>query len=255
MKPFIVIIIAVVLIVGISAVALFVLIKPQQQKIATLKDDVDKAEQVWAKKVDAEQKLSQAKEQLEEARRTLEQARAEKGIRMSLSDPQEAMIAMWFEMRHNTPPLLQKFITKTGCEIVQGSQFPAPAMSPPTALQGDLIQIPPGGSIPLTVRGSMGEIENLYRSLKYFPRILTIDQLTLNGQGEELESSFTLRMYAMIETGPGGAPAPAAASPGGMPGGMPGMPGAMPGAMPPGEPAAPAAPPPAGGDDGGAGDE
>ncbi|MBC7288654.1 MAG: hypothetical protein H5T86_11575, partial [Armatimonadetes bacterium] len=251
---FVIPLVGVVLIAGLSYGMHKMLIVPKQQELAqqqkTLQDLEAKANQ-----------LESVKKQLEEVTRQWLEAHAElqhisdtRSIPVSFSMPIAAMIALAYEYRHDLGPVLTKWLESTGCEIASSVTLPAPPSTPPLPPASGFMQ---AADIAVTVRGTLQQIEQLYKSLHNCPRILVIRGLQLRPEpeGPMMTATFNLTVYLLVETPPGAAAAAAGAQMTAGPG-MPGMPGAgpmgpgapgMPGAGPPGPPGGPGGGPPGAG--------
>jgi len=114
-------------------------------------------------------------------------------------------------------------------------------MTPPAAPANGFLQVPEGQTITLTVGGSLAALERLYKSLGQLPRVVTVGQLVIEGEGDNLRAQVPFKFYLLCEQPPQAAPAaapgagPGAGAPGEAGPGMgPGMPAGEAG-MPPGE--------------------
>ena len=257
--PFVIPIVAVVLIVAISFAT-------NKYYVTPLRDQLAKKQQEYMGLKQKADGLPSALKQLEETTREWKEAHAKlqhlmmtRSIPLSFYMPVEAMITLAYELRHDLGPVMTKWLESTGCTIESSVALPAPPGTPPMPPSNGFYPI--AQNLSITVRGKLEQIEQLYKSLKNCPRVVTISGLDLRrGDGDELVGSFALNVYLLVETPPGAAPAaagaaggagaPGAGMPGmGMPGaagGMPGMPGGAPG-MAPGAGGAPGAPPGIGG--------
>ena len=214
---FIIIIIGVVLVVGLSALMLFVVLKPQQEelKIAEQKynDEQDVADRLPA--VEAELARVTAEWLTKQAQ--LKDLMKRRSIPISFHHPAAAMIALWFEYRHDLVPLIERWVESTGCTIESGASFPAPAMTPPPVPANGFMQEPAGQTITLTVSGTLASLERLYRSLELFPRVVTVGQLIISGDGDNLRAQVPFKFYLLAEVpAAAAAPPPSAAPPEGM---------------------------------------
>ena len=221
--PIAIIGIIVVLAIGLSCAAFFAKMKPLKLQLADVQKNLDAETQVANQKGAADAALQAAQIEWQMKQAMLSEKMARRSIPVSFGEPVMAMIALWYEYREDLPPLIEKFIQSTGCTLMNGASFPAPTMNPPAAPPGGFLQIPDNQTISLTVRGNLESIERLYRALPSFPRVVTVGNLSLSGQGENLTCTLPLTFYLLVEVPPGLAAAAAAAAPGG---GMPGMPGA-----------------------------
>lgn len=251
MKVLVVPIVTVFLLVAISAGSFMFLIKPQREALASKQDEIEDQRKKLDSKSKEEEKLGEAKIALREAQKKMARYEQEKGIRISLADPDEAAFRWYQEITRHSAPHLRNFLERSGVSVMEGVEFPAPPDGPPTVVKHDMVAIPDTQAIPVSVQGTLEEIETLYRSVDAFPRVLVIDGLTLeptsgtrSGTDVRMLASFNMHMYALVEsTGEAAAAAPSAGrgapSAGRMMGGPSGAPGMGPG-MPPGMMAPPA---------------
>jgi hypothetical protein len=227
--------IVVVLAIGLSCAAFFAKMRPMQADLAVVQKNLDDETAKANEKGQADTALAAAQIAWQQAQATLGEKMARRSIPVSFGEPVMAMIALWYEYREDLPPRIEKFIQSTGCVLLNGATFPAPKMTPPAAPAGGFLQVPEGQTISLQVRGSLENIEKLYRALPSFPRVVTVGNLSLSGQGDNLTCTLPLTFYLLVEVPPGLAMAAAAAPAGGVPSGAPG--GASAGG-PPGAPKA-----------------
>jgi len=227
--PIAIIIIGVVLIVGVSAGVFFMLIKPQQETLAQLQSNLEK-EQAEAAQLDSvEEELARVDKKWDRLQDKLAAAQDERSIPISFTQPITAMITLWPEYRQTLPELIEEFVDASGCTLISGVSFPAPPNVPPPAPPSGFLQIPGGQQISLTVEGSLASIEKFYKSLRNFPRVVTVSSLSLSGEGDTITAQVPLTFYLLAEVPAGAAPAAAGSGMPGMgPAGMPGAPGAAP---------------------------
>lgn len=246
-----------VLIIGISAAAFYLLIKPEQAKLTELNTRLDEEKKVAGQLDKATGDLEKATADWLEAQTQLADLQERKSIHISMYMPIMAMTALWYEYRQDLPGAVEDFIKSTGCTIVNGAAMPAPSMAPPTVPSNGFLQVPEGAPINLTVEGTLADIERLYKSLSDLRRIGVIGSLSLTGTGEILRAQIPLTLYIMVEGAEAAAPPPAAGGGGGGPDDMMMMGGPDgPGGGPPGGPDGGAPPPgPPDGGGGGGGDD
>lgn len=221
--------IVVVLIIGISVASFYFLIKPKQQELATLKDKLSQEQAVVAQKSTAEAAKAAVTAEWLKAHAELTAVSQRKSIPISMYMPLLAMTSMWYEYREDLPAVVTKYITSQGVTIQTGAAMPAPSLTPPTVPANGFLQVPEGQTLNLTVKGTMANIEKMYRNLGQLPRIATIGALSLSGTGDQLTATFPMTLYIIVEGAEVAAPPPAAAAPAGMGGpgaGMGGGPGA-----------------------------
>jgi Tfp pilus assembly protein PilO len=255
LPPFVIPVAAVVLVGGLSFAAHKWMIAPKQQTLAQKQQELSSLQQKASQLETVRRQLAQTQQEWEEAQRNLQHIMATRSIPLSLSLPVEAMLTLAYELRHDLGPVLTKWLESTGCEIVSGTSLPAPPGSPPVPPAGGFL--PLATNLNITLRGTLAQVEALYRSLSKCPRILTVGGLSLQAEGtsDRVVAQVPLTVYLLVEVPPSMAAAAAAPVPtaaGGMPpgmGGEMGMPGmgpagagpAAPGGGPPTPPARPAA--------------
>ncbi len=200
---FVIPIVGVVLIAGMSFGMHKMLVVPKQQALAQqqqqLQDLQSKANRLEATK----QELEKVKQEWIEAYDKLQQITDTRSIPVSFSMPIAAMIALAYEYRHDLGPVLTKWLESTGCEIVNSITLPAPPNRPPSPPSNGFLQ---EADISVTVRGTLEQIERLYKSLHNCPRILVIRGLSLQPEadGTVMTATFNLRVYLLVEA-PSGA--------------------------------------------------
>lgn len=219
---FVVIIIGVVLIVGLSALMIFVVLKPQQEQLTDLEQKLDSEKKVAARIEQAEQGLADVTQEWLTKQKELARLMATRSIPISLGHPAAAMVALWYEYREDLPPLIERWVESCGCVIESGVSFPAPEMTPPAPPPGGFMQVPGGQTITLTISGSLVDLERLYRSLNRFPRIVTVGELVMEGVGNNLRARVPLKFYLLCEV-PRGVAAAGAGPPEGVGRRGPGM--------------------------------
>ncbi len=112
--------------------------------------------------------------------------------------PVGAMIATWYEYRHDLPQVTEDWIDSTDVELNNTISFPTPPMEPPNVPSSGFMELPQ--NISLSVSGSLEEIDDFYHSLDEYPRIATIGGLDLSGEGNDLTANLPLTVYHLIET-------------------------------------------------------
>ena len=272
--------VGIVVVLGLAVVAYMFVLKPKQDDIDDIKQQITQQENKAAEKEKAEAALAKVRREWEAAHDGLAQKMDERSIALSMGQPLIAMINLWREVREDLPPLVEKFVRASGCVIVSGHpgwDAPMDPFPPNTAWIN--IPIGPAGAgagttigggqqnPPLIVAGTLEDIERLYKSLRNFPRILTVQHLALlplrdmmgtplydtvrevldKPEDEIMLAPLVMNIWLMVETpegvvaaapaaAPGGPGAPGGpAAPGGPPGGAPGLaPEGAPGG-PPGE--------------------
>lgn len=220
-----VILIGVFLIAGIGVLVFMLMIKPAQETLAERQGELEDEQAVAARLDTANAKLAEVTGDWLDAQDELQALRETRSIPISFGHPAGAMIALWYEYRHDLVPLIENWVESSGCTIESGASFPAPPMTPPSPPPSGFMQIPGGQTVNLTVSGTLTQIERLYRSLDQFDRVVTISDLVLmpsDEGGNILQAPIPLKFYLLVEAPPGAAPAPeAAGGMGGMDGGMP----------------------------------
>ena len=215
-----VILIGVFLFAGAGALVFMLMIKPERERLGDLQGELEEQTAI-ADKLDATNaQLADVTAQWLEAQQQVQDLREARSIPISFGHPAGAMIALWYEYRHDLVPLIEDWVGSSGCTIESGASFPAPPMTPPAAPPSGFMQVPGGQSISLTVSGTLEQLERLYRSLDRFERVVTISDLVLvpTGEGDRLQAPVELAIYLLVE-----APTPPAAPAGG--GGEDGMDG------------------------------
>lgn len=234
--PLAIIGIVLVLVIAVSAGAYFKLIKPKQAELAELKTELEKQEQKAAQLEDTEQELEEVTAQWLTAQVELAKLRQERGIPMSFAHPLPALFAsLWPELRTDLPKAIEEWVETQGVTITSGANLPAPPSTPPSAPSNGFMH---AASISLGIQGTLSEVETLYRSLDTFPRIATINSLSLVGEGGTINATVPMEVYLLVEVPPSAAKGKAKeAEAGEPPEGMPpeGMPPGMmsPEGMPP----------------------
>ena len=225
--PIATVIIGIVLLVGLSVAAFFLLIKPKSEELKAAQEKLatDQAKADTLEKVKSD--YEGAVVEWQRARMDLDQLMALRSTHISFYTPIPAWIALWQEYRITMPSVIERFVRSFGLRIVSGVPMPAPPGAPPPAPGNGFMQIPEGG-VTLTVEGTMQQLEKFYRSIKYCPRIMTVEGLSLSGTGNLLTATIPMKFYLLVETPPGAAPA---ATPEAGPG-PPGPPGPNPPAGP-----------------------
>ncbi|HEY3397107.1 MAG TPA: hypothetical protein VGM19_05540 [Armatimonadota bacterium] len=209
--PYVTIIIGVVLILGVSAAFFFLMVKPKSEELKKAEDqyatDKTKADTLPA----TQAKYNEALAAWMFAQADLEQLMGARSTPISFYAPIPAMIALWQEYRVTLPQAIERFVKSTGVEIVSGASIPAPPSTPPAPPASGYMAEPEGG-VTLTVKGTLQQIERLYRSIGRFDRVMTIGGLSLTGEGTVLTASIPMKFYLLVEVPPGAAAAAAPAA-------------------------------------------
>jgi hypothetical protein len=287
--PFILGPVGLVIIIGLTIAGYMLVVKPKNGELAKVQEQIAQQQAKAKERPQKEAERERVKQEWVTAHEGLAQRMDERSIPLSMGQPFVAMTNLWRETREDLPQLVEKFIRDSGCVLIQGALGWAPPTAPVDANAAWLrfsvgpsgatagVGIPGGGGAPLWVAGSMADVERLYKSLRNFPRVITIHHMGLirlrdlmdtrmyqqvrelvdRPDDEIVVAPIILTIWLMTETpeaGGAAAGAGAAAAPGAGPGpGAPagGPPGAVPGPGPtPGPPgggggASPEAPPPA----------
>lgn len=196
------------LLAGMGALMFFLKIKPAQATLAETEQTLKEEQEVADRLDQANQELADVTARWLEAQDELQALREARSIPISFGHPAGAMIALWYEYRHDLVPLIEDWVQSTGCTIESGASFPAPPMEPPSAPPSGFMQVPAGQTIDLTVSGTLTEVERLYRSLDQFERVVTVSDLVLQPEedGRILRAQVPLKIYLLVEAPPGGAP-------------------------------------------------
>jgi hypothetical protein len=245
---FVIIIIGVVLILGVSAASFYMLIKPRQVALAAATTSRDNTMAKAKTLPDVEKKYQQSVADWLVAQDKLKDLMKAHSIPISFYTPIPAMIRLWLYYREELPGMIKKWVESSGVKLVSSISIPAPPGTPPSPPASGFM-LTPEAPLPLTIVGSLDSIERFYNSMPQFPRIGTLGGLTLTGSGDQITCTVPLSVYLLVEMPPAGTgAAPAAAGPqGGAPAGMPPMPGGA------GPPAGGGAPKPSAGGAGGGG--
>ncbi len=203
--PIVTIIVGVLLIVGIIVGVLFVLIKPQQEELAQLQSKLEAETQEAAQLESVQEELLKATKLWNTYRRKLDKLQDDRSIPVSFTQPITAWITLWPEYRKTLPELIEEFVQSSGCTIVSGASFPAPPSEPPQAPSSGFLEIPEAG-IDLVVEGELSAIEKLYKSLRKFPRVAVISDLSLSSYGDTITAQVPLRFYLYCEVPEGAVP-------------------------------------------------
>lgn len=211
---FVIAIIGVVLIVGLSALMIFMVLKPKTEALAEAETKAKAEEEVAARLETAKQNKARVMAEWLTKKAQLQALMEARSIPISFGHPAAAMVALWYEYREDLPPLIERWVESCGCTIDSGASFPAPAMTPPVAPPSGFLPVPGPQGITLTVSGSLSDLERLYKSLDQLPRVVTVSQLVLDGEGDDLQAQVPFKFYLLCEAPEvAAAPAPAAARP------------------------------------------
>jgi hypothetical protein len=230
-----------ILIVALAGGGYHFLIQPKQAEIKAIQDNITTETETANKRAKAEENQEDVNRKWVTAHEGLAQKMDERSIPLAMGYPYVAMTNLWREAREDLPPLVEKFIRDSGCVLIDGAQgwsppvAPLPAdtpwirfgVGPSGATTGLAVPGGPGGA--LWVAGTLADIERLYKSLRNFPRVMTISnlgvirlrdlmgtplyntvrQLLDRPDDEIMVSPLILTIYLMTET-PEAAAAPAA---------------------------------------------
>lgn len=211
-----------VLIIGMCVAAAYFLVKPKQQELAKLREDLAAEEAVVAQKAQAERDKAEIDQKWLQSQEELAALRERKSIRISMHMPLLAMTALWYEFRDDLPVAIKRYFDSQGVTILEGATIAGPPLAPPTVPSTGFLQVPGNAPLNLKVSGSLGAIERLYRNLAMLPRIATIGSLSLTGSGDQITATVPLTLYILVEGAEAASPPPApaaAAGPGGPGGG------------------------------------
>ncbi|MCD6351438.1 MAG: hypothetical protein J7M26_04875 [Armatimonadetes bacterium] len=233
---FVIPLVIVVLLAGVSFGASKMLVAPKKEQLASLQKQYQDLKSKAGRLESVQKQLEQVEEEWTKAQKDLQHIVDTRSIPISYGMPIEAMLTLAYELRHDLGPVLTAWLESTGCEIVSGATLPAPPGTPqPPPASGFLPEAP---NLSITVRGTLEQIEALYKSLHNCPRVLTVGALNLRPvEDGKMEATIPLNVYLLVEAPPGaaggGGGGGAAGGMGGM-GGMPGMGGMGSGMMGPG---------------------
>ena len=236
--------IVVVLLSGVAAGAFFKLIKPAQIELSDLQGKLEQEQAKAGELESAQQELIKVTGHWLGADTKLQKLMDERSIKLSFGHPLPALFAsLWPETRQNLAGTVEEWIAAQGVKITSGASIAAPPNLPPAPPTNGFYRV---AQISLGIEGTLSDIERLYRALPEFPRIATIEGLSLSGQGNTMSTTLPMTIYLLVEVPPDLAAAGAAGA--GMMGGM-GMGGPMmgpgmmgPGMMGPGGPMGPGSP-------------
>ncbi len=234
-----------VLIVGLAVGAFFKLIKPAQAELSDLQGALEQEQAKAGELKSAQQGLIKVTGHWLGADTKLQKLMDKRSIKLSFGHPLPALFAsLWPEMRQNLAGTIEEWVADQGVRITSGASIAAPPSLPPAPPTDGFYQV---AQINLGIQGTLSEIERLYRALPEFPRIATIEGLSLSGQGNTISATLAMTIYLLVEVPPDLAAAGAAGAgmvgamgglgqmpmgPGGMPMGPGGMPAGGPGTMP-----------------------
>jgi Tfp pilus assembly protein PilO len=218
--PIAIIIVAVVLVIGISAAAYYLLIQPENKKLAELKTQLEAEQKVAAQADKAKKDLADVTVRLAVGIENLIKVRERKSIHISNYMPILAMTALWYEYRKDLPAVVQQYAAETGCNIETGATIPAPPMTPPSVPPSGFMQVPGGAALNLTISGPLANVERFYRGLARLPRVATLSGLDISGTADRITARIALSLWILVEGEEvaGGGAAPAAPAGGGAPG-------------------------------------
>lgn len=264
--PFVLGPVGLIIIVGLAVAGFMFMVKPKNEELAKVQEQIAQQKAKADQRPKAEAERERVKQEWVTAHEGLAQRMDERSIPLSMGQPFVAMTSLWRETREDLPQLVEKFIRDSGCVLIQGAPGWAPPTSPVDASANWLrftvgpsgasagVGIPGGGGSPLWVAGTMADIERLYKSLRNFPRVLTIHHMGLvrlrdlmdtrmyqqvrelvdRPDDEVMVAPIILTVWLMTETpeagGGAAAAAPGAGPAGGAPGPGPAAPGPGPGA-------------------------
>jgi len=223
MPPVAVVAIVLVLIIGVAAGAFFKLIKPAQAELSSLQSKLKQEQDKAAELESTQNELIKVTGRWLGADTKLQKLMDKRSIKLSFGHPLPALFAsLWPEMRQNLASTIEQWVADQGVRITSGDSIAAPPSLPPAPPTNGFYQV---AQINLGIQGTLSEIEKLYRALPEFPRIATIEGLSLSGQGNTISATLPMTIYLLVEVPPGLAAAGAAGA--GMMGAM-GGPGQRP---------------------------
>ena len=204
--PLAIIGITAVLIIALSVGALFKLIRPARATLAEKEAKLDQEQEKAAQLEATQEDLDKKTEQWLTAKVELDKLMEKRSIPISWGQPFAAMVAsLWPEMRRDLADVVPEWVTAQGVKITSGASLPAAPNLPPPAPPDGFYQL---ATINLGVEGTLSEIERLYRALPEFPRIATISELSLTGEGDTISATLPMTIYLLAEV-PAVAAAPA----------------------------------------------
>lgn len=245
-----IVIIGAVLGILIAAGVFFAAIKPKQDVMAEVVAEEEGYEQKAATRSSVEKKLASAKQQQATSRIKL-LAYESRYMRLgperaflSVKDRQKAMILLWKEQANTMGPLLRNFIRRSGVRLVTPIQVPGAPVDP-NQINVNEYTVPLGQ---IQVVGRFDQINNFLRSIRNAPRLLRVNNVTLEGTSPNITGTIDLTMIVLPRDSEAATePVPLATGEGAVDGG-----GATPGGYPTGTGGYPGYQGPAGGTAGGA---
>jgi len=190
----------VVLIIGVAVGAFFKLIKPAQAELSAVQDELKQVQATADKLESTKQELIKVTGRWLGADTKLQKLMDKRSIRLSFGHPLPALFAsLWPEMRRNLADTVEQWVRDQGVKITSGASIPAPPSLPPAPPSNGFYQV---AQINLGIEGTLSEIEKLYRALPEFPRVATIEGLSLSGQGDTISATLPMTIYLLVEVPP-----------------------------------------------------
>lgn len=208
--PFVLGPVGVILVLVLAFLGYWFMVKPKQAEIARVEAQIAEEQKKADQKEEAEQGLEKVKREWETSHESLAQKLDERSIPLSMGHPLIAMVNLWREVREDLPRLIEKFVEDSGCVIIEGHPGWEPPMEPYAANtawiefplgapSGGGQTVAGGGNSPLWVAGTLADIERLYKSLRNFPRILTIHHLGLVRLRELMDTDLYDRVREVLD--------------------------------------------------------
>jgi len=198
--PLATIAIVLVLIIGVAVGASFKLIKPAETELSDLQAKLGQLQAKADKLESTQQELTKVTGFWLAADTKLQKVADKRSIKLSFGHPLPALFAsLWPEMLRDLADTVEQWVQDHGVKIISGDSIPAPPSLPPAPPTNGFYQV---AQINLGIEGSLSDIERLYRALPEFPRIATIEGLSLSGQGSIMTASLPMTIYLLVEVPP-----------------------------------------------------
>ena len=208
LKPIHVLIPAILIAIIIPVLVMFVAPVPGKKKaLAALEAKRGQLQQEADQLSTADKDRTDAMRELAEARRKLAEIMAARTVPISAYDPAEALVAVWNEYRQDLPPLIEQWVERSGCRIVNSVSLGQPPAGNLSLTDG-FLRIPQSGTLSLTVQGTLQQVRRLYYSQNQFGRVLTIGALNLEPQDDgTFTCTLPIVVYVLVEAPSSPAPA------------------------------------------------
>jgi len=210
-RPLYVLIAGPALLLIISAVCYFVIVRPQynvanEGTLAWLTQQADTYEQRAAERSKWESEKDKAERQLRLAQKLYAEVAKTKTLPLSSAQYHEYLLRLWFLHLEDFPKLTRQFLSKAPCEVAPRElQLGPPPMPPPPMPGGDGF-LPLGSTYTLTATGTLEQIWQFVRSLPSFPNcVVRLNSVDLVGLSDgTITATLPIQMWMIVEhAGPG----------------------------------------------------